>query len=446
VRFNRVSAVLKKLCAFSLVLALAACGGGGGGGSSSSGGGSTSTPTPALTNFTTLTVDGGPTSLTTGPNGVLQDDIAYVTITICAPGSTTNCQTIDHVQVDTGSVGLRIEQSVLNASLLAAMPTQTDASSNPVGECYGYVDGYAFGSVRAADFTIGGETVSSMPLQVVGDTGAFSTIPSACSSGGGSNLNTVASLGANGIIGIGVSTTDCGVYCASGGNNGAATYYDCPSSGCVTVIARAASTTAPFQQLPNPVAAMAVDNNGTIMTLPSVPSTGSATLTGTLYFGIGTQTNNKLGSQTVLTTTTSTSNLGPGLITAIYKGQTLNESFIDSGTNLYIFVDNSITQCTGKDFTGYYCPASPTSLSPTLQGQNSATASAGFTLYNAQTLFSGDNTALPGIGGTPTGFTNIGTPYPNSFDFGLPFFFGRSVYTALEGRTAGTTVGPYFAY
>ena len=39
-------------------------------------------------------------------------NILYVNVTICAPGSTTNCQTIDHVQVDTGSQGLRILSSV----------------------------------------------------------------------------------------------------------------------------------------------------------------------------------------------------------------------------------------------------------------------------------------------------------------------------------------------
>jgi hypothetical protein len=35
---------------------------------------------------------------------------------------------------------------------------------------------------------------------------------------------------------------------------------------------------------------------------------------------------------------------------------------------------------------------------------------------------------------------------PRSFAFGLPFFFGRNVYTAIEGRSAGGQLGPYFAY
>jgi len=73
---------------------------------------------------------------------------------------------------------------------------------------------------------------------------------------------------------------------------------------------------------------MSVDNNGTVMSLASAPSSGALTGTGTLFFGIGTQTNNGLGSATVYTTTTSTSFNGPGLITATYKGQSLPESFL----------------------------------------------------------------------------------------------------------------------
>ena len=59
-------------------------------------------------------MDAGPPVLATGPNGFISDNIAFVSVTLCAPGG-TNCQTIDHVQVDTGSVGLRIQASVLNA-------------------------------------------------------------------------------------------------------------------------------------------------------------------------------------------------------------------------------------------------------------------------------------------------------------------------------------------
>ncbi len=424
------------------MLVLSACGGGGGGGSSPS-----PTPTPvALTNFAAVTVDQGPPALAVGPNGYIESDVAYVSVTVCAPGSSTNCQTIDHVQVDTGSIGLRIFGSVLNPSLLSALPSETDTSANPVAECYQYVDGYVFGSVRTTDMTIGGEKVANMPFQVLADTGQFASVPRSCSSAGGSNLSTVQAFGSNGIIGIGTTTTDCGVYCASGGQS-AAIYYDCPSTGCNAVIARAANASAPFQQLPNPVAAMSVDNNGTILVLPSTPASGQPTLTGTLYFGIGTQSNNGLGSATIYTTSTSSSSNGPGLITAIYNGQTLPNSFLDSGSSLYFFEDGAIPLCTSAGFKGLYCPATTLTLSPVIKGLNGASYTDTFSLYNAETVFNANPSysVIPGVGANP----NIifpSTAYAGSFDFGLPFFFGRSVYTAIEGRTAGGTVGPYYAF
>ncbi len=450
-------AMIRKLLALTAVLMLAACGGsggggGGGGGSAASisgpgsGGSAGGAPTPpaALSNFVTVTVDDGPAALNTGPNAYTSDNTAFVSVTVCAPG-TSNCQTIDHVLLDTGSVGLRLIQSVLNASVLNALPSQSDASANPVGECYQYVDGYVFGSVRQADFQIGGESVANMPLQVIGDTGAFSNVPSSCSSGGGMDLNTVQSFGANGVIGVGVTTTDCGSLCQSPGGSSSAIYYDCPSTGCSSVITRTASTAAPFQQLPNPVAAMSINNNGTILSLPAAPSGGEPSLIGTLYFGIGTQTNNGLGAATVLTTTTSTSSSGAGLLTAVYNGKTLPDSYLDSGSNAYYFVDKTIPTCTGADFIGFYCPSAPLALSPTIEGMNGVSASGAFTLYNAQTLLSTGFAVAPGIGADPVTIKGF-APLPNSFAFGLPFFYGRNVYTALEGRTSGGATGPYFAF
>jgi hypothetical protein len=442
---------LSAIGAIGSMLLLMGCGGGGDGGSTASStsttttSSTTTTTTPTLTNFTALTVDGGPAALTTDPNGYIDDNIAFVSVTLCAPGSTTNCQTIDHVQVDTGSTGLRILASAINSSLLSAMPTETDASANPVGECFGYVDGYTFGSVRQADFQIAGEKVANMPLQAIGDTGVFATVPSSCSSGGGTNLNTLVALGANGIIGLGVTATDCDSACTTTGGYGAAIYYDCPSTGCSAVVARAASTTAPFQQLPNPVAAMSVDNNGTIISLPALPTLGEASMTGTLYFGIGTQSNNGLGSATVLTTTTSANRNGAGLITVDFNNAVLDESFLDSGSNLYVFSDSALPQCTENNYTDYYCPTSPVTLTTTLVGANGASLSESIVINNAETFFDNNNAVVPGIGGSPSQF-NQSTVYPRSFDLGLPFFYGRNVYTAIENLPAGGVTGPYFAY
>jgi hypothetical protein len=437
--------IARRLCALAALLLLVACGGGGGSSSTSSSTGSGSGSTPSTPqNTVAVVVDAGPSGLDSGPDGYIQANVPYVTITLCAPGSTTNCQTIDHVEVDTGSSGLRVLASALGSTLLSALPTQSDTQGDPVGECFAFVDGYVFGSVRQADFTVGAEKVASLALQVIGDTGAFATVPNSCSSGGGPNMDTLVTFGANGILGVGPTATDCDALCETAGGYGAAIYYDCPSSGCGAIIARSAATSAPFQQLPNPVAAMSVDNNGVILSLPSVPAAGETSVTGTLYFGIGTQSNNALGSATVLTATTSASALGPGFITATFNGQTLTESYIDSGTTVLLFDDSSLSPCTDAANSGYYCPASTTNLQAGLQGQTGAGAQVTFTVENADTLLATPYSVLPGLAANPDIFSGEG--YSSSFAFGLPFFYGRNVYTAIEGRTAGGVAGPYFAF
>lgn len=434
-----------------MIVALAGCGGGGGGaggggtsgGSSSSASSSTSSGATTLTNFTTVTIDAGPAALNVGANGYTATNSPYVTITVCAPGSTSNCQTIDHVLLDTGSTGLRLEAAVLTPALLAALTPETDPAGNPVGECYEFVENYVFGSVRIGDFSIGGESVAAMPMQVIGDTATgLATVPATCSATGGQNMTTVQQLGANGIIGVGLAATDCATTCTTttGGSTGGVMYYDCPPSGCSTIIARNAVTSAPFEQLPNPVAAFPVDNNGTVLTLPAVPALSARPVIGTITFGIGTQTNNTLGNATVLETDRY------GFITANYNNQSLINSFLDSGSNFYYFVDTSLTACTQSGFSAYYCPTSPLLLSPTLTGSGSAASlSAAFTLDNAETQLAATAYAVPGVGAN-TNLLPFPNPIPNSFDFGLPFFYGKSVYTGIAGRKAGTHTGPFFAY
>jgi hypothetical protein len=135
------------------------------------------------------------------------------------------------------------------------------------------------------------------------------------------------------------------------------------------------------------------------------------------------------------------------LLTAVYNGQTLQNSFLDSGSSLYFFETNSIPLCTNADYNGFYCPATTLTLSPTIKGLNGATYADSFLFYNAETTFNANPTyaVVPGVGANP----NIifpSTAYADSFDFGLPFFYGRAVYTAIEGRAAGGTEGPYFAF
>jgi len=264
---------------FATAAVLAACGG--------SGSGSVPIITTQANNVVSVVVDAGPAQFATGAV-----DTIYTTITICAPGSTSNCQTIDHIQVDTGSSGLRILGSVLSGSL--GLPTVNDnVSGNAIAECAQFADGYSWGPLRQADLQVGGEKAQSLNVQVIGDT-TYTTVPADCSSTGGTQEDTVAAFGANGILGVGPFIQDCGPVCAASVVAGA--YYVCPTPSSCQGAAIATAL-----QVNNPVASFATDNNGVLIMLPSVPTGGAANVMGSLIFGIGTQTNNALGTATVLT-------------------------------------------------------------------------------------------------------------------------------------------------
>ena len=134
-----------------------------------------------------------------GPTGSSVNAL-YTTVTVCVPGSATQCQTIDNILVDTGSYGLRLLAPALTLSLgVMAAP-----DGNALVECTVFVDGFSWGPVAAADIQIAGELASSVPVQLIGDS-RFTTVSSDCSSTGGTAENTVATFGANGVLGIGPS-------------------------------------------------------------------------------------------------------------------------------------------------------------------------------------------------------------------------------------------------
>jgi len=68
-----------------------------------------------------------------------------------------------------------------------------------------------------------------------------------------------------------------------------------------------------------------------------------------------------------------------------------------------------------------------------------------FSVANAITLFSGDNIAFNNLAGpsvTPSGQSFM----PTYFDWGLPFHFGRNVFTAIDGQETPAGQGPFVAF
>jgi Protein of unknown function (DUF3443) len=429
------------LCAVLCMSAIACSGGGGttaaGGSGSSSGGVGASSSSSGGTSSSSSSSSGGASSSSSGGTGNVASVIIdqgpsnasvntlFATVTVCVPGSTTSCQTIDHIQVDTGSYGLRILAPVLTLTL----PVETLTTGNSLAECTQFVDGYSWGPIVSADIQIAGEIAHSLPVQVIGDS-RFTNIPTNCTSTGGTEEDTVATFGANGILGIGPFELDCG-DCDTVTHG---LYYVCATT--------CTETTVPANmQMPNPVTHFSADNNGAIIVLPSVAAGGAANVTGSLIFGIDTQANNASGTQTVLTVDQNAEFL------VNFNGQAFANSFIDSGSNGIYFTDKSIATCVAppndpsSQIVNFYCPASTLTLPVSIQGTNGVmTNNITFDVGNAQTMLNNNFDAYPQLAGTiPAG--NAGT-----FDYGLPFFFGRRVAVAVEGDKTTVGTGPYIAF
>ncbi len=414
--------------ALSAALLVAACGGGddhtfnggsagGGTGTGSGTGTGGTTPTGDGLNTIAVVVDAGPA----GAGGTA--NTLFTTVTLCAPGSTTACQTIDHVQVDTGSTGFRILASTFGATLAASqLPQTSDGSGTVLDECVQFADGYSWGTVRTADLTVGNRVASGIPIQVIGDA-SEAPVPASCVLG--PEENTLATFGANAILGVGNFLTDCGSACASSVVSG--TYYACNAGGACT-----GATVDESLQLQNPVATFAQDNNGVVITLPAATAPASA-VTGTMTFGIATQSNNTLGSAQIYTVDPDYATF-----TSVFNGATFDSSFIDTGSNAYYFSDDTIPTC--ADAASFYCPAGPLALTATIQGLNGLIANVPFIVDNADTDFATGGAVLPSVAG-PQSATNA-----KDFDWGLPFFYGRTVYVAFEGGSTAGVQGPWIAF
>jgi len=420
----RLHALLLIVCA-----ALVGCGGGGGSSSSDSSGssGSGSTPSATAPGSSTSSTNASNTSESTNvpqsttPNvqpvtvGVSPDNtrnMLTTSVTVCQAG-TSNCATIDDIQVDTGSNGLRILASALPTTL--TLPTVA-AGSGVSAECAVFGSGYAWGSIRNADVRMAGQQASSIPIQVIADT-ALPAAPTDCANSGASLL-TVSSMHSNGILGVGLFPVDCG----SGCTNSALPrwYYSCTTSGCT-------ATAQPLaQQVTNPVSSFPLDNNGVVIDLPAVADAGAASVSGSLIFGIGTQSNNTLTSTNVLKANAST-----GYVTTVSAGQTYAVSYLDSGSNGLFFHSTQFPVC-----GFWYCPSSTQSASASITGINGLSTMVSFDVGNSNTLFASSNNAFDNLAGNSS----------QGFGWGLPFFYGKRIYTAIAARNTSAGQGPYYAF
>ncbi len=371
---------------------------------------SSSVPQSSTPNVMAISVAATPT---------LTRNLLLASVTVCVPGTTT-CATIDNVQIDTGSQGLRLLASALPAGFALPEVATGNAAAGTSAECAVFGTGYTWGAVRRADVRLAGETAASLPIQVIADP-SLPAVPSDCSNGGaGLAMQNATSLRSNGILGVGLFTVDCGSNCVNAAPP--RWYYACDDTGACT------NTSQPLErQVTNPVSAFASDNNGVVIDLPSVPDGGSASIAGSLIFGIGTQANNTLGSASILRPNPATGYF----TTTTADGTIYTQSYIDSGSNGLFFWSTTLPRC-GL----WFCPASQQELAATLKGTDGTTIPAAYSVASSQSLFATGNWA----------FDNLAGLSGNMFGWGLPFFYGRRVYTAITAQATPAGDGPYYAF
>lgn len=434
--------VERALVLLALALALAGCGGGGNsvetrcvgnceGVTPGVAGPEVAITEPGGSNTTEIVVDNGPAqgfSL-----GVT--NLPYVTVTVCAPGSTTACKTLDHVFLDTGSIGLRVLRSEV-AALNLPVKTQGGAT---VAECFPFVVGAVWGPLARADVAIAGERALDIPVQLIDDGDVQQpAVPADCvAAANGELLKSIGMLQAKAVLGIGMLRYDCGLMCATGDYTGSVTlYHRCDAAGC-------RGTAVPAdEQVQNPVVHFRDNNNGTLIVLPALPATGASLVRGRLVFGIGTQTNNQIP----LTSTVLRVQTDPAAADYLYLHTRVGStdypfSYVDSGSNGLFFDDASLpTRCVaGGAGSTWYCPASAASKTAVLSDPFGTSSSVNFSIASADLLFATPNVAFGNLGGA-AGAANAG-----AFVWGLPFFFGRGVFTSIWGQTLADN-GPWVAF
>jgi hypothetical protein len=447
---------------------LFACGGGGGDSTTTTirGNGLNSLgQSPAVTtrpvqtdNNLLVTVQDNPGVFQLVPNA----NILYATVKVCHPVSGA-CVDIDHVQVDTGSVGLRVLASKVKSLNLPPL----EISASPVVnayECFPFVIGGLWGANAKAVVGLGMQKTGQLAIQLIEDGPAPALQATAdCVAAADNNiLSSASALGSNGILGVGSTNLDCGSVCLDGSyaaNSTFVQYYGCPQGAASTAACSTTASVAANLQVSNPISAFAnpAYNNGVVLAMPAVTDPGAAAASGELIFGVDSIAGSSVLSNNTVPTGPSgarkvllsvdTTNMDAYLnittqLTLGGRVQTFTSSYLDTGTNGLFFNDSSpapIARCAGST---WYCPKSAMTLNAVLSNGGSTglnPVSVVFQVGNAEALFSTSNTAFgDAAGAAPTGST--------SFAWGMPFFYGKRVYMSIWDITTFGSAGPWYAW
>jgi hypothetical protein len=433
--------------ALCLALVLAACGGGGGDSSTTTVTGAglnnlgqspaVSTLAMQTDNNLLVSVSDGPRGFQLAPNA----NILYATVKVCSPVD-GRCVDIDHVQVDTGSVGLRVLASKVKTLALPPVEIDTGPVRNAY-ECFPFVIGGLWGANAMAVVGLGRQSTGIVAVQLIEDDPAapLQATPDCRAAADNAILSSAGALGSNGILGIGSTNLDCGQICLTGSYAANATfvqYYGCPPAATSSAACSTSTGVAANLQVSNPISAMlnSAYRNGVVLAMPTPGVLGAVSASGELVFGVDTVSGGPSLSSNMLPANATRVMLGidPNQMdsylnigTRITQGgslQTFASSYLDTGTNGLFFTDPSIPRCAGST---WYCPRTALTLgAELLDGGSTAQSqvSVQFQVGNAEALFSTSNSAFSNAAGAaPTGST--------AFAWGMPFFYGRRVYLSI---------------
>lgn len=337
----------------------------------------------------------------------------FVSVTLCAPG-TNDCETIDNVMLDTGSIGLRIQSSALEHP--ERFKALMGPGQQPLAECLRFLSSKAWGKVTKADVKLAGVTAKNMTIQIIDKVGSQDDItprPSSCLS--------TSKPTANGTMGIGPGHPyDCKGPCQI--PQRMALYYECSNGECVPMTGPVAEQ----YRVMHPIAVLPGYNNGYVIDIDDAAVAGSASVNGKLILGIDAQ-------DWLLEQKTKMYPNNRGLFDTTFNGVNYPHSYFDTGTEDLYFASapSSLQQC------GHiWCADQEVTLNAQVTGSDGTTVNVPFRVANTQHLRAGAIRNSARVNNEDSG----------SFVWGAPFFIGKRVYVGIVPLNGGADAKPFYAF
>ena len=346
----------------------------------------------------------------------------FVDVTVC--NAEKQCQTVPDVLVDTGSSGLRLFRPALQGLDLRAVTVRDD---RPVGVGEHFGAGDLWGKLHWARVRIGGlETSQEITIEVHDAPSPGESVPAGY---GDRDMRVCPAMG-NGILGIAAERYSPGRYFAAAGGTGPLAQSDWNP----VKLDKSRRLSNPIIHFPDPY------NNGSVISLPEVDaSNGQKTVQGWLGFGIGEPTAMLYpqGSRVI------THELDQASRFPVKLGERSFDVLLDSGGSGVILDLDHLGIAHDKCFPGLYSPAALMPLHFTV-------TSAGHEIKLARALPIGPGAKM--LKAIEMGYAVLPTLAPRPDEvrakegelgpgtLGLPFFYGRTVATGLQG-----SVNPFAA-